>query len=82
MQKVKDKKANEADMLAVMREAGDIQQRQVWFINHRKLYDYIQKCMIEREMEDIIEIEQNIMSAVDPERTEPIPAEMILKEVQ
>ena len=33
-------------------------------------------------MEEIIEIEQNIMSGVDPERTEPIPAEMILKEVQ
>ena len=38
--------------------------------------------MIEEEMEEVIEIEQNIMSGVDPERTEPILAEAILKQVQ
>ena len=37
--------------------------------------------MVDHQMEEIIEIEQNIMSGVDPERTEPLQPEAVLKQV-
>ena len=38
--------------------------------------------MIENSLEEVSEIEQNIMSGVDPERTEPITPAAMLKQVK
>lgn len=74
--------ATAEDMRELTQKHGGIQQRVGWFNEHRKLLNRLQQLMAEKGIEEVIEIEQDIISGIDQDRSEPINPDQVLKRVQ